>query len=352
MLEHIAYCPILHTRVSETKALRQLPTASKDRIFPVFVASPWPNAKHLSKTWEKVTEAFGPRRFAIDLDPLKRHSGTGKPAAAEFDELFDPTDGFENYYAEISNIPGAVPVLQLTQHPGESHVPEQALRAEALDRGLIVRIQYGRTSEPTTVIRKIHELATDVSFVIDAGWSTDLLSLELWSSGLIQEISNLDDHAEIVVSGSSFPDEFSKIKLRAEIPVKERFLYSNLVRRHNAATLVYGDWGSTRPPAEPKPMNIVPRIDLPTSNEWISFRQSEGESYKDIALRATQDARWPADMSIWGTYIISCTADNLPGSIRDPKTAAAARINIHLHRQSNFELPGNVGDGEEPYTDE
>ncbi len=75
MLEQFPYCPALHSRVAEIKALSKLPAATKDRLFPLIIARPWPNAKHLDRTWEKVGEAMGNRRYALDLDRTKRNSG-------------------------------------------------------------------------------------------------------------------------------------------------------------------------------------------------------------------------------------------------------------------------------------
>ena len=138
--------------------------------------------------------------------------------------------------------------------------------------------------------------------------------------------------------------------------MNERALYNNLVRRHNAATLIYGDWGSTRPPSDPVPMKNIPRIDLPTPRQWISFRRDseldDDEDYSDIAKRVVADNEWPTDLNIWGTYTINWTAEGEPGAIRIPYTAAAARINIHLHRQAFFGVDGIHVDGDEPFTDE
>ncbi|KRB79868.1 hypothetical protein ASE00_19420 [Sphingomonas sp. Root710] len=103
-------------------------------------------------------------------------------------------------------------------------------------------------------------------------------------------------------------------------------------------------------------MRNVPRIDLPTSNQWITFRRDkdleDNEDYTDIAQRVIDDSEWPANLNIWGTYTISWTASGEPGAIRSPATAAAARINIHLHQQAFFGANNVVIDGDEPFTDD
>ena len=290
------------------KALTQLPAVTKDRIFPFIIARPWPNAKHIIRTWEKISEAIGNRRFALDLDSTKRNSGSGKPAAEEFNRLFESRGGFSNYYETIEGIAESIPVLRLS---GGSAVQfeAQAEHIEALDRGLIVKVSYNEVVSPIALVNQVLSRFQDVSIFIDTGWSRDLLSREGWASVIVEEISREHPEIEVVISGSSFPDSFKDIGDRGAIQVEERSLYSNLVRRHNAATLVYGDWGSTRPPSlESIPMRNVPRIDLPTRNQWISFRRDKEsddlEDYIDIAQRVMSDREWPANLNIWGTYTI------------------------------------------------
>lgn len=356
MLEQFPYCPALHARVAEVKALSKLPAATKDRLFPLIIARPWPNAKHLVRTWEKIGEAMGNRRFALDLDREKRNSGGKLAAADEFDDLFISRNGFANYYATVSGIAEAIPVLRLSG--GEAiQFEAQARNVEELDRGLVVRIEYGVVSNPIALADQVLGRFQDVAFFVDVGWSPDILGRELWASSIVERITRDHPEIEVVISGSSFPNSFSNIGDRGIIRVEERLLYNNLVRRHNSATLIYGDWGSTRPPStEQVPMRNIPRIDLPTQNEWVSFRRDkeldDEEDYTDIAQRVVADVDWPANLDIWGTYTIEWTASGEPGAIRSPATAAAARINIHLHRQAFFGANDIIVDGDEPFTDD
>lgn len=349
MLVGKTYAPILHARSVEIKALGELPEATKDLIFPLVVARPWPNGKHLKKTWEKIAGAFGDRRFALDLDAFKRHSGGKQPASAEFDALFEPEDGHRAYFEEIGEIDGAIPTLQLG--PG-SNVPRQMERAAHLDRGLVVRLQYGVTPQPIALIREVLAGFEDVAIFVDLGWSDDLLSRELWASGILEAVSEDQVEREIVVAGSSFPESFRRLA-RDERRADERVVFDSLVQRHNAVVLTYGDWGSTRLSKEPIPMGSIPaRIDLPNSREWVCFRKEGDETFQEIAGRAIKDRAWPKDLEIWGTYQIAATAEGVPDSIKGQTKAAAARVNIHLHQQAHFGAPGNFGDKDEPFTDD
>lgn len=352
MLEDKVYCPILHARQGEVKALFQLPPQSKDRIFPVIVARPWPNAKSLTTTWERISEAMGGRRYGVDLDETRFQAPSKRPiAAAAFDELFDPAGGHQNYYDLIDSLPSAIPVLRM---PGGTvrDLAAQAAHIGRLDRGVIVRLRHGVTHNPLQLVPLVLDAFQDVTLVIDAGWSRDLLSLEAWASAIVGAAAQNRPEIEMVVAGSSFPDTFTNVGERRELPVRERFLFSSLVRQHNAAILTYGDWGSTRPPMAPTPMKMVPRIDLPMPGEWISFRCTNQEEFSDIARRVMADPLWPDHLNIWGTYTVMCTANDLPGAIRNAAVAAAARINIHLHRQAHYGAMDLPNDGDEPYSDD
>jgi len=355
MLDNYSYCPTLYARQAEIRALTQLPSVTKDKLFPLIVIRPWPKAKHLTKTWEKVKEALGKHRFAADLDDFARDSGKPYPAAAEFDSLFEPAGGFTKYYGAVAVVDEAVPVLR-TSAGVVVEFDAQADHIDKIDRGLVLRINHDDGGDFTKLIDLVLDRFEDVSIFVDAGWSKDILAREMWTSSVIEHASRSRPEIELVVAGSSFPETFANIEERGVNPVQERYLYENLVRRHNSAVLIYGDWGSTRPPCVATPMTNVPRIDLPMSKEWISFRRDKevqgGEDYSDIAKRVISDKAWLKTLDVWGARIIEWTAKGEDIAIRGPATAAASRINIHLHKQAFFDAPTIVSDGDEPFTDD
>lgn len=349
MLEGKSYCPVLHTRVAEMQGLERLPENSKDLLFPLIIARPWPNANAMKNTWDRIESAFGTRRYALDLDAFKQGSISAKPAAREFDALFSSVGGHEAYYRQVEDLPFAVPVLQLTA----GTIPDldaQLAHAHRIDRGVVLRLEHGACVNPVGILTEVRRRAPDAVLWIDLGWTRDLLLREMWASRILEALGADEPEIEVVVSGSSFPDSFSPVR-REAVPTQERAVFDALVRRHNAVRLKYGDWGSTRAPREPTPMRIVKRIDLPTSREWIYFRDGGAESYDDIAQRVIDDPLWPTGLNIWGTYLIEGTADGVPGSIKGQAAAAAARINIHLHRQAHYDAGGLPGDADEPYVD-
>jgi hypothetical protein len=175
---------------------------------------------------------------------------------------------------------------------------------------------------------------------------------------VVEEILSSGLEAEVVLCGSSFPNTFGDVDRRREFRVDERAFFSDLSRRFNSPPLMYGDYGSTRPPStDDAPMTPRARIDLPTPQTWVCFRgekydDDEKETYQSIAGRILVDSSWPQDLNIWGTYMIQATAAGLPGSISGAAAATASRVNIHLHRQAYFDAPIIASDDNEPYTDD
>jgi hypothetical protein len=62
-------------------------------------------------------------------------------------------------------------------------------------------------------------------------------------------------------------------------------------------------------------------------------------SFQDAAIRIMRLPEWEAHPKIWGTGMIEKTALGLPGGIKTHPEVIAARVNIHLFVQANFNSP-------------
>ncbi|MBO6764062.1 hypothetical protein [Maricaulis sp.] len=351
MLEAIDYVPILHTRVAEIKALKNVPTLLKDLTLPVLVLRPWQNASRINFFWDKVEDAIARRPFALDLDwgyELREN----RSADQEFGELRNPDNGFQQYFDFVrggSNF--AIPVIQHRGADGDCF-REQVDRANTLGRGAFYRMPVNDAGALVALQRYLLDEVERLVIVVDAGWGSHILEHELSASRLVEMGLAATNPPEFVIAGSSFPDSFGHILGRAEIPIRERQLYNAVSRRHNEAELTYGDWGSTRPPSRGGGGGeIPPRIDWPRLAEWVCFRASGGETYQDMANAVLEEDDWDADHSSWGMYLIQATAEGAPNAIRTPGAAAAARINLHLISQAAHEVHDWTED-DEPYPDD
>ncbi len=347
MLEGRNYVPLLHARLAEMRALRELATATKNVIVPVVRIRPWLNSKSLSKVFEVIENAIGDRSFGLDLDRTKFEPANDRPAYREFAELFDNADGYRKYYDCVAGAPNRVPVLR--QEAGIFHDIERQFEfVRGLDRGLFVRVRPESAGNYLDVASEcVAQGLENVVFIVDCGWRTDVLNQAALCTSMVNNILDVSDDIEIVVAGSSFPDAFAKMGNRATFQVGERLLFQNVRQNINRGRLVYGDWGSTRPPADPVPMTNVPRIDTATAVTWPSWRSEDGEDYRDVAERVVSDPLWSGDTALWGNYLIESTAEGLEPAIKAPAMAAAVRVNLHLHTQAHFDNP-NLSIGDEP----
>lgn len=348
MLEGRSYVPLLHARLAEMRALKELPASTKNLVVPVIRIRPWLNAKHLDRVFEVIADALGERAFGLDLDPFKYNPASERDSYQEFARLFDPSNGYSAYYDCAEEELNRIPVLRRTD--GETiHLEDQLDRVEEIDRGLMVRVLLRSPGDYLRVAQECleRELQNTV-FVFDCGWRRDVLDQAAACTGIVERLLALSDDFEIVVAGSSFPDSFTGLGDRFQLPVAERLLFQEVRRNLNRGTLVYGDWGSTRPPTEPVPMMNIPRIDRAARLNWTCWRSDDGESYRDVAERVVDDDLWNEDSGLWGDYMIASTAEGLDPCIKSPAMAAAVRVNLHMHIQAHFEEQDSASIPDEP----
>lgn len=334
MLEGIDYVALLHTKRAEMRALLNIEKATRDRLFPILVVRPGDH-HDMEKTWPIYANAVGAYRFGLDIDRHKFDVNFSEPAKTQFDSLFSESDGYRAFYDRVGQIDGAIPVFRSNIKGVFENLDDQFDRIDELDRGLILRIERGFTQNWMEVLTHPRLRIDDALLVVDLGWSTDVLLLEMWSSQVIEQITNHAPEAEIVALSSCFPTSFSHIDDRGVFSIDDRDLYNRLVRRHNAANIKYGDWGSTRSSRDPRPGQPRPRIDIASTGDWTCFRQTEGEvGYVPVAVRTVGDLIWKSVPACWGKNTIECTAMNIPGRITGTEIATSVRVNIHLTVQA------------------
>ncbi|MEG3173506.1 hypothetical protein U1708_14920 [Sphingomonas sp. ZB1N12] len=351
MLEGRTYAPLLHARLAEMRALRELPTNTKNAIFPVIKIRPWLNARTLAKVFDVIQEAVGDRAYGLDLDDSRNIANAQRQAYQEFSRLFDSSDGYSQYYECVARSNNIVPVLRLS--PLDLQLERQIDHIENLDRGVVIRVT---TQEPGQFLEIasycLYRNIRNVLFVFDCGWRTDVLTQSATCAGLLESLMDVSEHFEVVVAGSSFPQSFSGLGERFDIPVAERLLFQEVRRSVNRGSLTYGDWGSTRPPTAPVPMRNIPRIDIARGLNWTSWRSVDGETYADVAERVIEDAEWDGNIGVWGEYMIQSTAEGLDPAVRSPAMAAAVRVNLHMHIQANYDNPQGLAVQDEPVGDD
>ena len=342
---HLSYVPTLALRSSEMKGLDKLPGPTKDRLQPLFLLAPWPNALELTKGMEKIAAAFGKRPFAIDID-RDYQAGSDGPAQASFLRLKEPTDAYANWLGFLDAYPNASPVLQL-HGAGTADVARQISWCQETGRTFVLRVEKSRPPPDLAGIVQVLNVfgTTDFFVVLDGGWAKDVLALEEWFTRIVgNELEELQQDVPVVLSATSMRTSFVSIERTFLDPFSNHDLLTRMRRRFNRRTFVYGDWASTRPRTYDGGSTPLPRIDYPIKDGWLFARSKEMNwSFMDAAAAITQSPEWIASypMGLWGEEMIKGAASSAALGVNSVSSNIAARVNIHLHLQAFYDS-GNL----------
>lgn len=321
------------------RALEELPSLTKNLIFPVVRVRPWLTAKTLVRAVERIKDSFGDRYFGLDLDAAWRNHGNTE-AYAEFEELFDPEDGWRRYYEFVEREPFAVPVLRSGQ---DLQLAAQLAQIQRIDRGLFVRIDVEHPISVEQIATQCSDLEIEnVVFVLDCGWRDHLLPLQAACTGLIRTIADISHNFEFVAAGGDFPSTGFDQGENFEIVGEERQLVEAVRRPLNDVDVIFGDWASTRAPSTDNQIRRSrPRLDMPTRTGWECWRSGTPDgTYADLAEIIVADRNLGQMSDFWGEQLIIATSEGDEPSIKSPATAAAVRINLHMIMQAHFDTGG------------
>ena len=346
------YFPSFFLRNAELRALEELPEHEKDLILPTFFLRPWATSRTLEQAIDRIEKAFGNRKFILDLDRFYVARHMERPAVSDYIRLREPQN-FQEWLAFVELFPKAIPAIR-TVGLSQEQLRRQIETASVSERGFAVRLDR-EAGVNVGQIANISEEIEHANFVfsVDPGWSNDLLNHTTWASSAVASLGRVKPEAPVIVSGSSFPDTFEYAEPIGQRQLKERTLFSDVSRLNNNVTCLYGDWASVRPPAEESvPMTPVPRIDLSQRQAWTSFRYRTAQGgYRKAAEEAMGSRHWDDSLHVWGTYLIRATAYGDAEEITYAGLATAARVNMHLHVQANFDDPLGYIDTEDEFTD-
>lgn len=350
----VPYLPLLSIRPAEMRALEELPNSTKDRLLPIVHLRPWVTAHRLESATDRIAQAYGERRVVIAMG--EREPANEKPVHGQLEALRQPGYGFRQWCEFFEANENYIPAIQFS--PETTQEEAQIARLYGMDRGLTVIIERFAFGAIGLIARRVGERSgggQGVCFVIDFGVATrDHLQVAAVATGYINTIREHAPHAHVSISASSFPDSFTGV---AEQPIYERRLFDTIPNRNR---LIYSDRGSARverqtggggPPA--------PRVDYPLFDLW-DFHRSELpgpldpevrlEEYQAQAAAAMASAHWNPALRVWGTLMIERTAAGDTSAISNPQKATAARINLHLQRQTFYNAPAAAEDTDEDWS--
>ncbi|MET3645950.1 beta family protein [Phyllobacterium ifriqiyense] len=347
------YVPTLAIRPSEMRALQELPESDKDLLFPLVLLAPWATSLTLDKAIERVEKAYGKRPFFLDIDRYYSDDGaTARAAQDEFRELANPDNGFERWYDFIIRFDQIIPTVRTNCQTVENLCAQLEL-VQKLGRGFAIRLDDPTATVPGFVYDEIAKIEhNNFIIILDSGWSKNYLLHQLWFSQLVKRFSTSNPSVAIVLSSSNFPKSFTSFEGVEAEDIGSRKLFSLLRKEFNESVLIYGDWGSTKPRLKQGGGIPVPRIDYPLNTQWIIARSKENDwDYEEAAANLLASDHWNHALAVWGSYMIEKTANGDNFGIDSIQKTVAARVNIHLHLQSRYELPIPKLGTDDPWVD-
>lgn len=350
-LQTSAYVPTIYLRGAELLAVSELPDADKDRLTPIFCLKPWATSKFLESAMSKIQEVYPDRDYFLDIDPFYDKEPK-RPAQEDYYSLIEDTDDNQKWVDFLDKFPRAFPCLQV-RHGNLSAIRHQITQFTEREKFFLVRLENESGQNLHAIIDLVCETNhSNYGFVIDAGWSRDLISRWQWVDNLVKHIvEKKGESIPIITTGSSFPNSFSSYELGESVSMRERALFAQIVQHNNQGRIIYGDWASSRSPSEGGGGGqIPPRLELPTETSWEVFRADENhEDFKDLADALASSPSYPSELNIWATYKIEATRLEDMNGINSLRTAAAVRINMHLYRQLHYDNFNPLLDTDDDY---
>lgn len=339
VLESKSYVPTLAIRASEMNGLEFLPGATKDRMTPCILLAPWANSNTLDRAIDRVERAFPNRSYFLDIDRDYQFTNLESAPQQELVRLMAPGGAYSNWVDFVAHREWVWPCIQ-SRGQNEAELRQQIEAIQALERPYCMRIVRDRF--PSNVEEIVSAFAAggtaDFAIILEGGWTRDPLSLAVWFDGFIAEsLREIDAEVPVVLSCTSMPKMFSAFSGVTQVPFSNRQLVDQISRQSNRTSVIYGDWGSTRPREESGFANRpLDRIDYPTDGAWYIARNKDEEwDFETAAKELIENSGvWNGNLNIWGEEMIYQTTINEEIGIDTPQKNVAARVNIHLHRQA------------------
>lgn len=362
------YVPILKLRPAEMNALVELPHKSKESFLPAIQLKPWMNSNKFENSLSKAEKSWDvDRPWIANLDreykEIWLQKLSPKPATAEFQQLCNPDNGYENWVHFISQNANCIPTLQIGDR---KNTELQASSLSKLGRGLVVHLNKpnqeilnilsDNVSDEVMLIADFEELGHKIGKSLPSeitGWAM-----------FIQSAFSAIDRLNVAVSGTSFPSSFSDQQLSSQ-NIHERDVYNSVVSLIDANyrdKLIYSDRAGARiqPLSGGGGMPIRPRIDYSMSNEWCFFRSTiqniqitqRDAEYIAMSKAVMNSDKWIEDLKIWGTAMIEKTANgDCQYGINSPVKSTTVRLNLHIHHQTFLTDQTSLFDTEDDWTD-
>ncbi|WP_153115892.1 beta family protein [Rhodocyclus tenuis] len=348
--EDYKYYPALRTRPAEMYGYRQLSDESKRNMLPIITLGAWRNQEGISESISQLQKAVGERPFILDLTAESSHQN------AALRKVLDSEENFKAWQSYVTDIPNAVPVIQITPSAKNQQIIRQTRQLENSGLGKVAfRITdfLSETDKVTTALSAM-DSPENALVIIDVGYIRETMAASIAACvTAINQVREDVEDAIIAVISTSFPasvtshlDANSGGK-RGIIGILERVLHQEI---GGSEVAIYGDHSSIHAKVYANAGGrYTPRIDYPLYDAWAFERRPETNStgYIDAATTLIESYPEILEDGSWGAEMIRKAAEGLIDGMKTPSSWIAARVNMHISRQLALSLESPDGDEED-----
>lgn len=331
LLEAITYLPCIRSRPAEIRGYSELRATTKASLHPLVALGKLGRVGDAERVMETLHARVGPCFLDLNLMPGQGCDG--------LDVLYNPEENFRRWREFASGFPGVIPVALMREDATERHFLRQVISIEQDHQAVVIRTRRPSRDLPAlSAALSAVEDVNNILFVLDLGYVRAAFDPKTTEARrVITALRSIDPAARIAVVGSSYPRSVAAFGDRSgTLEILERDLHLEIGGNEVA---VYGDHASIYPePYEPSISRWVPRIDycLEDAWKWQRRRQDEGgyvRCAQDIIASADWDAGFAAE--VWGAgKIAEAGAGQVPQGFGSPANWIAARVNMHIERQT------------------
>lgn len=345
LLDAIRYLPAIRSRQAEMRGYSELRPATNNGLHPIVSLGKLGRVDNAPRILETIRERIGPCFLDLNTNPGQM--------CAEAGQLSDPSNNFQAWRQFAESGADIIPVALLRDGATERAFIRQILSIE--DRFGVLVIRSRRPAQDLPALQAALSAVDDVNnvlIVLDFGYVRGALEAkEAEARRVISSLRTTDPTTRIAVLSSSFPRAVSAYGDQSGLlPIIERDLHAQIGGDEVA---IYGDHAAIYPePFEPSISRWVPRIDYCLDYAWLYERRREDDGgYVECAKSIVASTDWDANFATeaWGASIIQRTATNerIEPGFGSPGNWIAARVNMHIERQTTLSLGGATFDDED-----
>ena len=306
LLDAIRYLPTIRSRQAELRGYMELQAATKAALHPLVSLGKLGRLDQSERVLTAVSERVGP--CFLDLNT------SAYQTCGDWEVLCDPADDYGAWRTFVRGSAGITLVALLRNGTNDRPFIRQVLKIEEEWGVVVIRSRRPSTDLPALqgALAAVNDV-NNVLIVLDFGYVRQALEpKEADARRVISALRMTDPSARVVVMGSSFPKSVAAYgENSGTLEILERDLHAQIGGDEVA---IYGDDGG----------------------------------YVDAATRVIQSEDWDPDFAArsWGANIIRLTAENgaQPG-FGSPANWIAARVNMHIERQTALSLAADGGAG-------